>query len=186
MLRDDELPPLPDASALTNMRKALAAGPTPGEWSLKTVPTSDGSCHKIGPFPSASRIHSEAHACVYAIGIRLGIDDSTPVARELLANARLMAACSPANIAAILAHVEAQAAENERLTAECDEAREERDAMRAALNTIARTPAMPFPDPGAHSERAYHEAVFVAWSRSNQTARAALAQIEQEKANGSR
>lgn len=64
--------------------------------------------------------------------------------------------------------------------------RAERDAMRAALNTIARTPAMPFPDPGAHSERAYHEAVFVAWSRSNQMARAALAQIEQEKANGSR
>lgn len=76
--------------------------------------------------------------------------------------------------------------EIERLTAERDEVRAERDAMRAALNTIARTPAMPFPDPGAHSERAYHEAVFLAWSRSNQTARAALAQIEQEKANGSR
>ncbi len=65
---------------------------TPGPWSLKTVPTSDGSCHKIGPFPSASRVHSETHACVYASGIRLGIDDSTPVARELLANARLMTA----------------------------------------------------------------------------------------------
>lgn len=102
-------------AALAQVREALAAGPTPGPWSLKTVPTSDGSCHKIGPFPSASRIHSETHACVYAIGIRLGIDDSTPVARELLANARLMAACSPANVAAILAHVEAQAAENERL-----------------------------------------------------------------------
>lgn len=65
---------------------------TPAPWSLKTVPTSDGSCHKIGPFPSASRAHSETHACVYASGIRLGIDDSTPVARELLANARLIAA----------------------------------------------------------------------------------------------
>ena len=104
-------------AALAQVREALAAGPTPGEWSLKTVPTSDGSCHKIGPFPSASRVHSETHACVYAIGIRLGIDDSTPVARELLANARLMAACSPDNIAAILAHVEAQKAENERLRA---------------------------------------------------------------------
>lgn len=103
--------------ALAQVREALAAGPTPGEWSLKTVPTSDGSCHKIGPFPSASRVHSETHACVYAIGIRLGIDDSTPVARELLANARLMAACSPANVAAIIAHVEAQEAEIERLTA---------------------------------------------------------------------
>ncbi len=104
-------------AALAQVREALEAGPTPGPWSLKTVPTSDGSCHKIGPFPSASRIHSEAHACVYAIGIRLGINDSTPVARELLANARLMAACSPANIAAILAHVDAQAAEIERLRA---------------------------------------------------------------------
>lgn len=64
--------------------------------------------------------------------------------------------------------------------------RAERDALRAALNAIARIPAMGFPDPGAHSARAYHEAVFVAWSRSNQTARAALAQIEKEKANGDR
>ena len=104
-------------AALAQVREALEAGPTPGGWSLKTVPTSDGSCHKIGPFPSASRIHSEAHACVYAIGICLGINDSTPVARELLANARLMAACSPANIAAIIAHVEAQEAEIERLRA---------------------------------------------------------------------
>lgn len=71
-------------------------------------------------------------------------------------------------------------AEIDRLTRERDEARAERERFRAALNTIARTPAMPFPDPGAHSARAYHEAVFVAWSRSNQTARAALAQIEQE------
>lgn len=102
-------------TALAQVREAMAAGPTPGPWSLKTVPTSDGSCHKIGPFPSSSRVHSETHACVYATGIRLGIDDSTQVARELLANARLMAACSPANIAAILAHVEAQAFENEQL-----------------------------------------------------------------------
>ena len=100
---------------IERIREALEAGPTPGEWSLKTVPTSDGSCHKIGPFPSASRVHSETHACVYAIGIRLGIDDSTPVARELLANARLIAACSPANMSAILAHIEAQAFENEQL-----------------------------------------------------------------------
>ncbi len=72
------------------------------------------------------------------------------------------------------------------LIAERDTLAKDAERMRAALNTIARTPAMPFPDPGAHSARAYHEAVFVAWSRSNQTARAALAQIEQEKANGSR
>lgn len=67
------------------------------------------------------------------------------------------------------------------LIAERDTLAKDAERMRAALNTIARTPAMPFPDPGAHSARAYHEAVFVAWSRSNQTARAALAQIEQER-----
>jgi hypothetical protein len=78
---------------------------TPRPWSLKTVPTSDGSCHKIGPFPSASRVHSETHACVYAIGIRLGIDDSTPVARELLANARLMTAAP--DLLAVLQEVDA-------------------------------------------------------------------------------
>ena len=127
--------------ALAQVREALAAGPTPGPWSLKTVPTSDGSCHKIGPFPSASRVHSETHACVYAIGIRLGIDDSTPVARELLANARLMAACSPDNITAILAHVEAKEAENERLTA--DRSRQLNAARRALTAKAAaaeRTP----------------------------------------------
>lgn len=49
------------------------------------------------------------------------------------ANARLIAACSPANVAAILAHVKAQEAEIERLTAERDEARAERDALANVL-----------------------------------------------------
>lgn len=55
-----------------------------------TVPTSVGSCHKIGPFPNARR--SETFACIYADGIRKGVDEALPAALELAANARLIAA----------------------------------------------------------------------------------------------
>lgn len=64
---------------------------TPGPWILATVPTSVGSCHKIGPFPGAGH-HPYTYACVYADGIRPGIDDALPAAVELAANARLMSA----------------------------------------------------------------------------------------------
>ncbi|WP_257834576.1 hypothetical protein [Burkholderia glumae] len=64
---------------------------TPGPWSLTTVPTSIGSCHKIGPFPSAGD-RRETCACVYADGIRIGIDEKIPAAVELFANAKLIAA----------------------------------------------------------------------------------------------
>lgn len=64
---------------------------TPGPWALESVDTSVGSCHKIGPFPSAG-VRSEVHACVYADRLRLGLDDGNPVAAELLANARQIAA----------------------------------------------------------------------------------------------
>jgi hypothetical protein len=67
------------------------SGHTPGPWSLETVPTTAGSCHKIGPFPSAG-VRPVVHACVYADGIRLGLDEQSPVAVELLDNARLIAA----------------------------------------------------------------------------------------------
>lgn len=63
---------------------------TKGPWSLVTVPTSIGSCHKIGPFPTNHRV--ETYACVYADGHRLGIDDASPAFVELAANARLIAA----------------------------------------------------------------------------------------------
>ena len=42
---------------------------------------------------------------------------------------------------------------------------------RAALDKIMRTPTMPFPDPGAHSQEAFGRAVFDAWSRMSLTAR---------------
>ncbi|MCR4299011.1 MAG: hypothetical protein NUV75_09740 [Gallionella sp.] len=67
---------------------------TPGPWSLETVATSAGSCHKIGPFPSLG-VYPQTNACVYADSVRVGIDDRggvCAIADELLANARLIAA----------------------------------------------------------------------------------------------
>lgn len=63
---------------------------TPGPWPLRTVETSVGSCHKIGAFPSAGVLGGQA--CVYADRLQLGLDDQNPIAVELLANARLIAA----------------------------------------------------------------------------------------------
>ena len=71
---------------------------TPGPWLLMTVPTSVGSCHKIGPFPNGDRVAT--FACVYADGHRLGVDDSNAPAVELAANARLIAA-APCLLAAL-------------------------------------------------------------------------------------
>lgn len=75
-------------------------GHTPGPWSLETVATSIGSCHKIGPFPGGMA-RREAHACVYADGIRIGIDENIPRAQELASNARLIAA-APALLAEVI------------------------------------------------------------------------------------
>lgn len=72
----------------------MSAQFTPGPWTLETVATSAGSCHKIGPFPSLG-VRDKTYACVYADGVRVGIDDRggvCAVADELLANARLIAA----------------------------------------------------------------------------------------------
>lgn len=68
------------------------AAHTAGPWSLTTVPTSVGSCHKVGPFPARVPDGAPTFACVYAEGIRIGIDDELPHAIELAANARLIAA----------------------------------------------------------------------------------------------
>jgi len=85
-------------TALAQVREALAAGPTPGEW----------ACYDDSNDGKTSRIE------IVAIGKTVArIYRSVP--EQDLPNARLIAACSPANIAAILAHVEAQAAEIERL-----------------------------------------------------------------------
>jgi len=90
-------------TALAHVREALAAGPTPGEW----------ACYDDSNDGKTSRIE------IVAIGKTVArIYRSVP--EQDLPNARLIAACSPANIAAILAHVDAQAAEIERLRAERD------------------------------------------------------------------
>ena len=62
--------------------------------SVETVPVNSnrGSCHKIGPLPVSSSFKNENCACIYADGIRVGIDESLPVARELRAYADLFAA----------------------------------------------------------------------------------------------
>ncbi len=95
--------------ALAQVREALAAGPTPGEWYVRTNrhPTTDGrswgwldAAPPGGPQRSISGVRVEWEG-----------GDTSAV------NARYLAACSPANVAAILAHVEAQEAEIERLTA---------------------------------------------------------------------
>jgi hypothetical protein len=63
------------------------SGHTPGAWSLKTVPTSCGICHMIGPFPAKPGTTRENYACVYA-----DYPGNGPHDNELLANARLIAA----------------------------------------------------------------------------------------------
>jgi hypothetical protein len=61
---------------------------TPGPWSLETVPTVCGICHKVGPMPAMREGGKPGSACLY-------VDYPTPghpVAIELQANARLIAA----------------------------------------------------------------------------------------------
>jgi len=84
------------------IREALAAGPTPGPWSVKTVPTSCGICHKVGPFPGKQPDSLPRHACLYADYPIQG----NPADDELEANARFIAACHPAAIRELLDEIE--------------------------------------------------------------------------------
>jgi hypothetical protein len=61
------------------------SGHTPGPWGLDTLKTSCGICHKIGPFPY--KPDRQCHACVY-----VDYPGDGAIERELLANARLIAA----------------------------------------------------------------------------------------------
>lgn len=89
--------------ALAQVREALAAGPTPGPW--VTMPANAG-------------VH-----CVARINAWEAVPPSDCELSHDSIDASFIAACSPANMTAILAHVEAQEAEIERLTAERDELR---------------------------------------------------------------
>lgn len=65
----------------------MSAKHTPGPWEMKTVRTSCGVCHKIGPWPHKWRAGEEMSACIY--------DDypSPPQGTDtMLANARLISA----------------------------------------------------------------------------------------------
>lgn len=84
--------------SIERIREALAAGPTPGEWACYDD-SSDGKTNRIE---------------IAAIGKTVARIYRS-VQEQDLPNARLIAACSPANMTAILAHVDAQAAENEQL-----------------------------------------------------------------------
>ena len=74
------------------------AGHTPGPWSLETVKTSCGICHKVGPFPWKLGQHN--HACIYVD--YPNHDNRGLYEDELAANARLIAA-APELLAALLA-----------------------------------------------------------------------------------
>ncbi|MDP3859881.1 MAG: hypothetical protein Q8Q73_19140 [Stagnimonas sp.] len=65
---------------------------TPEPWSLETVPTSIGTCHMIGPFPSRGA-KSETHACIYADSVRMGDYGHSAIGDELRANAERIVAC---------------------------------------------------------------------------------------------
>lgn len=108
--------------SIERIRKALAAGPTPGEWACYDD-SSDGKTNRIE---------------IAAIGKTVARIYRS-VQEQDLPNARLIAACSPANMTAILAHVEAQAAEIERL--------------RAALNTCVWALRQPLDDWKGECER---------------------------------
>jgi len=63
---------------------------TPRPWTLETVKTQIGICHKIGPFPGSCG-REVGHACVYVDG-QYALDARTGKEAELLSNAVLMTA----------------------------------------------------------------------------------------------
>ena len=101
-------------TALAQVRKALAARPTQGPW------------HHCQPFQSV-RAERTLHGTVPAQRVDFVSTKTQPVHERIIipmagkeAHVRsedmaFIAACNPENIAAILAHVEAQAAEIKRL-----------------------------------------------------------------------
>lgn len=72
---------------------------TKGPWTLETVRTACGVCHKVGPFPARREDEKPRHACLYADYP----SESNPADQELLANARLIAAAPDLLSANVLA-----------------------------------------------------------------------------------
>ena len=100
---------------------------TPGPWSLETVKTSMGICHKVGPFPWKNG--QQNHACIYA-----DFPSKGPIEEELLANARLIAA-APELLAAAQAAIaydrEIQACANDpdKMSSHCSAAGQTLDEL---------------------------------------------------------
>lgn len=69
---------------------------TPGPWTLETVRTASGLCHKVGPFPPRREGSAPRHACLYSDYP----SESNPADQELLANAHLISA-APELLAAL-------------------------------------------------------------------------------------
>lgn len=109
--------------ALAQIKAALDAGPTPGPWDAFHKHKYD-EWHVSVPLPRGT--------------MRLALfTDGCPTERPQ-ADAEYIAACNPSNMRAIVAHIDAQAAEIERLRAEL-----ERERMRLAacgVVALANTP----------------------------------------------
>ena len=88
------------------IREALAAGPTPGQW----FAVNDGN--RTEPFMNVKAERISGRGPTHEVAICATGD--SPQSMET-ANARYIAACNTVNMTAILAHVDAQAAEIERL-----------------------------------------------------------------------
>jgi len=93
-------------TALAQVREALTAGPTPGQW----FAVNDGN--RTEPFMNVKAERISGRGPTHEVAICATGD--SPQSMET-ANARHIAACNPVNMTAILAHVDAQAAEIERL-----------------------------------------------------------------------
>lgn len=103
---------------------------TPGPWTLETVKTSSGICHKIGPFPW--RPDRQNHACIYH-----DYPNGTlgPVELELRANARLITAAPELHDA--LTKAAAEFREQERRCQEAGDAVAQEDGYEAAEPYLA-------------------------------------------------
>ena len=144
--------------ALAQVREALAAGPTPGPWSVEIVPTSCGICHKVGPFPGKRPDDPPRHACLYADYPSQG----NPADDELKANAAFIAACNPAAIRELLDERDALKAEydkREALDAEIERLTAERDELRRQLDPMGEYTSADELIAALHAEKAEDEAM---------------------------
>ena len=110
-----------DTQEIARIRAALAAGPTPGPWvsspsDLWSTPS--GKFCQWGRYLISAGSKDVQVDDYYRIAAVSNINDKP----ENKANADLIEACNPAAMTALLAHIDAQAAEIERLRADAGHA----------------------------------------------------------------